>query len=648
MERQKFRITIFIIDIIILVISFLCMVATKPGSFKGYVPTHLTFFIALIATWLIVSVLNGKMDRRRIVNFKSLYSRVLGSNLISISVTTLTFYIFRDYDYSRTVVLGTAIGATLLELIIGTAYIIHKKPVFQDFIVTYNFRIITFIADIIILIISFIIMVSTKPGSFKGYVPTHLSFFIALIAIWFVVSFLNGKMHRGKIVNFITLFSRVLSSNLISISITTLFFYVTRDYAYSRAVVFGTAIIATLFELIIGSIYIAYKKAVVQDWEEYEKYKALKKRSEYELVGEVNGKEKNGKAGEEVNPGIVNAIEKECGTGMAQAVIQMAGNKLPENTAVLSTTTIFNISSLPLEKYGYIINLHRINDIIKLDDFLEGVNSKLEYKGFFFCCVETKDQRKARLLKKIPPVINYIFYFFDFIVKRVLPKLKITNGLYFFLTSGKNAVISRAEALGRLSRAGFRIKQESFIGDLLCIEARKCGDPVPRPENPYGPIIALKRVGRNGEPFKVYKMRTMHPYSEYIQDYVYKLYDLQEGGKFKNDFRITTWGAICRKIWLDELPMFINYFKGEMKLVGIRPLSEQYFSLYKEEVRLRRIKYKPGLIPPFYADMPADLGEIQSSELKYLDAYDKHPFLTDFRYFWKSVKNILLRKARSN
>jgi len=94
--------------------------------------------------------------------------------------------------------------------------------------------------------------------------------------------------------------------------------------------------------------------------------------------------------------------------------------------------------------------------------------------------------------------------------------------------------------------------------------------------------------------------------------------------------------------------MLMNYFRGDMKFVGVRPLSQHYFDLYRKEVRERRIKYKPGLIPPFYADMPADLEAIQASELKYLDLYDKHPFYTDFRYFWKSMWNIFFRKARSN
>jgi lipopolysaccharide/colanic/teichoic acid biosynthesis glycosyltransferase len=511
-----------------------------------------------------------------------------------------------------------------------------------------KFKTITLLADIVILTISFLLMVWTKPASLRLYLPTHAPFFLGLALIWIIVSLVNGKMHRGKIINFSTLFTRVLSSNVIAVSITALVMYSIRDSSYSRTIVLGTAAVTTILELVFGSIYMAYKKAVLQDYEEYEKYKKYKKPSEYDLVKETNGKGVHSSEPTIVNTRILNAIEKESGTEMAQAILKMGGNKLTDQTAVLSTTSSFNIVGLVHESYEYIINLHKINDIKKLDEFLDTVNSKLKHDGYFFCCVETKDQRKKRLLKKYPPLLNYIYYSLDFIVKRILPKLKWTRGLYFFLTRGDNAVITRAEALGRLSRAGLRIRQESFIGNQLCIEAIKTSDPFSLKGNMYSPLIALPRVGKDGKIIKVYKLRTMHPYSEYIQDYVYRQHDLQDGGKFKNDFRITSWGAVCRKFWLDELPTIINFLKGDMKLVGIRPLSKQYFELYNTDVQKRRIKYKPGLIPPFYVDMPDDLEQIQASEIKYLDAYDKHPFFTDFRYFWKSWGNILFRKARSN
>jgi len=513
-----------------------------------------------------------------------------------------------------------------------------------------KFRILTLAADIVILTIAFLVMVWIKPASLRSYLPSHAPFFAGLAMIWILVSLLNGKLHRGKVVNYSTLFNKVLTSNIIAISITALLMYTIREYFYSRTIVLGTALLATFLEFMFGAVYIAYKKAAVQDYEEYDKYKSYTKPSEYDLVAGVNGNG-NGKQNmepAEVNPRIAMAIENECGKEMTEAIINMTGHKLTDHTAVLSTTTVFNITSLIYDNYDYIINLHKINDIKKLDEFLDAVNLKLDQKGYFFCCVETKDQRKKRILKKFPPVLNYIYYSLDFVIKRVLPKLKFTRGLYFILTRGENAVISRAEALGRLSRAGFRIKQESFLGNLLCIEARKVCEPLPKNENTYGPLIALPRVGKNGRMIKVYKLRTMHPYSEYIQDYVYKLHDLQDGGKFKHDFRITSWGSVCRKIWLDELPMMINFFRGDMKLFGIRPLSRHYFELYREDVRERRIKYKPGLVPPFYADMPADLEAIQASELRYLDLYDKHPVYTDIRYFFKSAWNIAFRKARSN
>ena len=140
----------------------------------------------------------------------------------------------------------------------------------------------------------------------------------------------------------------------------------------------------------------------------------------------------------------------------------------------------------------------------------------------------------------------------------------------------------------------------------------------------------------------------MHPYSEYLQDFIYEKFNLQDGGKFKNDFRITYWGRFLRKLWIDELPMFYNLLKGDLKLVGPRPLSLHYFNLYNEELRKRRLKCKPGLIPPYYADKPKTLDEIMKSELKYLQSYEKKPKITDIKYFFQCFYNILFKGARSS
>jgi lipopolysaccharide/colanic/teichoic acid biosynthesis glycosyltransferase len=232
-------------------------------------------------------------------------------------------------------------------------------------------------------------------------------------------------------------------------------------------------------------------------------------------------------------------------------------------------------------------------------------------------------------------------------IKRVFPKFTLTKKLYFILTRGENRVLSKAEALGRLYSCGFEILDERIINKCLYFVAIKVKEPL-FPKNPsYGPIIALERIGKGGKAIKVYKMRTMHPFAEYLQDYVYEKAGLQEGGKFKDDFRVTTLGRILRSFWLDELPMLINLLKGDLKLFGVRPLSKQYFRLYTHELQRLRVLTKPGLIPPFYVDYPRTLDEIMSSELKYLRAYMKHPIKTDWLYFWKAAFNIIFRRYRS-
>ncbi|MBE0674786.1 MAG: sugar transferase [Bacteroidales bacterium] len=511
-----------------------------------------------------------------------------------------------------------------------------------------GFRIFSVLVDIIILTLSFLYMVYLKPASLRYYLPSHAPFFAVLALLWLIISLINGKMNRGKIINLKSLFLRVITSNIVSLGLATLIMYSIREFFYSRMVVFGTVALATAFELIAGTIFLAVRKAIVQEGEIIPRAGREPMPSEMEMVGEIGDSVINKTAWKEIDQKLVNAICREAGEEMSCGIISMAGTKMGDNPVLLSTGTLFNIESLPRNDNAYIFNLRRMNRIGHLDEFLNAINGKLVKGGYYLSCIETKNQRKKRLLKKYPILINYIIYFFDFIIHRVLAKLRITRGIYLKMSGGNLRVISRAEALGRLCRAGFRITQESFIGNLLCIEAQKVSEPEDIINPNYGVLIALNRIGRDGKLFKVYKLRTMHPYSEFLQEYVYNLHDLREGGKFHNDFRITTWGAFCRKVWLDELPMLINLFSGDMKIVGVRPLSRQYFELYDKEMQERRGKYKPGLLPPFYADMPANLEEIQASEKRYLDRYDRHPLWTDISYFFKSVWNILFRHARSN
>jgi len=294
-----------------------------------------------------------------------------------------------------------------------------------------------------------------------------------------------------------------------------------------------------------------------------------------------------------------------------------------------------------------IINLERLNDIRYLNKFLEAVNSKLSIGGEFIGRFEEYNSRKTRLIKPHPKPFNYIIHSGDILLNRVMPRFPVAKAIYFNLTKGKGRVLSKAEVFGRLYSCGFEVVEEHLIEGETYFTARKVKDPAFDKHPSYGPLIKLRRVGKDGKLIKVYKLRTMHPFSEYLQDYIFQRNELQEGGKFKDDFRISKEGKIFRKFWIDELPMFINFFKGDMKLIGVRPLSQQYFNLYTKELQEKRTRTQPGLLPPFYADMPKTLDEIIASELKYLNAYEKAPFRTDVRYFWMAMRSIIYKGARS-
>jgi len=316
-------------------------------------------------------------------------------------------------------------------------------------------------------------------------------------------------------------------------------------------------------------------------------------------------------------------------------------------TEVLATSTVFNIAAINGKAIHSLVNLKRMNDIKNVNEFLAVVNRKLPYGGLYIGCVETIEQRRNRILNKYPLYVSYPYYLFDFILKRVFPKWGPTRKIYNLLTRGDNRAMSLTETLGRLRVCGFNIEAYAQAGRLTYFVVRKITRPFLTTDPNYGMIIRLRRVGRGGKLFNVYKFRTMHSYAEFIQDFLYTKYNLKNGDKIVDDFRITSWGRILRKLWLDEQPMWINWFRGDVKFIGLRPLSHQKLSLYPEEYRKRRVNYTPGLIPPFYADLPESLEELIASEEKYLDAYDRNPWLTDMRYFFLAMYNIFIKRARS-
>ena len=305
------------------------------------------------------------------------------------------------------------------------------------------------------------------------------------------------------------------------------------------------------------------------------------------------------------------------------------------------------MKSLP-DNIKYIVNTRKVNDFKHVNKFIKTINDKLMLDGIYIGSVETIGERKKRILQKFPYFISKPYYFLDFVFNRIFPKFTLTRKLYFVLKKVMNRSLSLTETLGRLIYNGFEIIHHEEINNrqyFICKKVRKVVN-IKKPS--YGFLCRLKRIGEDGKIITVYKLRTMHPYAEYLQSYVYKNNSTQINGKFNDDYRITSWGRLLRRFWIDELPMFINFVKGDLKLFGVRPLSQQYLSLYRDGLRQKRLNYKQGLVPPFYVDLPKSFDEIMDSEEKYLDAYEMNPLMTDMKCLVKVFYNIFFKHARSS
>ena len=347
------------------------------------------------------------------------------------------------------------------------------------------------------------------------------------------------------------------------------------------------------------------------------------------------------------NPGKADHIPVSSG---AKSITPYQENGKPVGKILHATLTHASnevSDQLPANSFESLICQSKINNTRFLNKHFEAINRALLPGGTYVGCVESYEQFRARLIRQYPAVLRHPYHLIHFVVKRLLPKLGITKRLYFRITKGKNRVISLPEVLGRLVSCGFEPLEYREIDGLTWYAARKVRDPHYDMDPSYGLIVRLRRIGRNRQPVTIYKLRTMHPYAEYLQDYVYRQNNLQEGGKFDNDMRVTQWGRVMRRFWLDEQPMWWNYLKGDIKLVGVRPLSRQYFNLYPEEMQEYRIRFKPGLIPPFYSDMPVTFEEIVESERRYLQAFERNPWRTDARYLVRALYNIIFKSARS-
>ena len=294
------------------------------------------------------------------------------------------------------------------------------------------------------------------------------------------------------------------------------------------------------------------------------------------------------------------------------------------------------------EKNFWVENLEYIKDVNALiGDHSIGFGTIISGK-----VVTLEDWKKKRKLRKLP-YIGIVFSMFEFLFLRFLPKIFFFRKLYAITRFNSSKYMSRAEVLGRFIYTGYEIVSFNQENGYQSFTIQRVSLGSNNKVN-TGFIISLERLGRNRRKIRVYKIRTMHSYSEYIHSYMIINHGFNSKGKILNDFRITIWGKLLRKFWIDELPQLFNLLKGDLKLVGVRPVGEAYFNELPKEIKEKRLLFKPGCIPPYVSlNMMSNIEEVVKADQIYMDDYSTNKFV-DFRYFLLAIYCIIVKRKRSS
>ena len=145
-----------------------------------------------------------------------------------------------------------------------------------------------------------------------------------------------------------------------------------------------------------------------------------------------------------------------------------------------------------------------------------------------------------------------------------------------------------------------------------------------------GALFFQERPGKDGKIFKVIKFKTMTDERD------------AEGNLLPDEVRLTKVGRFVRSTSIDELPQLINVLKGDMSLIGPRPLLVQYLPLYSKE-QMRRHEVRPGISG--WAQCHGR-NQISWTEKFKLDVWyvDHLSFMTDLQVIMITIKKVLFRE----
>ena len=161
------------------------------------------------------------------------------------------------------------------------------------------------------------------------------------------------------------------------------------------------------------------------------------------------------------------------------------------------------------------------------------------------------------------------------------------------------------------------------------------------------PFYGHIRIGKNGRRITVYKFRSMRKDAGDLNKLLTpaQLEQYQKEFKIDNDPRITRVGSFLRKTSLDELPQLLNILKGDISIVGPRPIVERETKIYGDDIA-KFLSVKPGLTGYWQAyarnNATYSSGERQRMEMYYVD---NQSVWLDIKIVFKTVESVIKREG---
>lgn len=640
-------------DFLLLIISFFAIHLFKYGGIV-IADRHDEFFVLILVAWALFSLILKKFAAWRWANLWNVARTILLNATVMAGTASLIIVMSAATTMSRALVYGTfALHAGLELIAFGTYFSSFGKPAPQHRDASGLTRLDWFnaspslaMADALLLWAGFFAATWLKRSRFE-WTDNNCDILFLLFGVWMVTTIVLRKFEKANFHSAYNLLALSIKSTLCMTAGLALLIFGLRYFFLSRGQIFGALTIFSVLELPLFYLYHRYRTYMLAEKDlAFATAPSSSVPAQRSLNLPATTVEPCHDPVDEKIRHALHFLEPDLYGFIRRHVDLTAIDS--SRSAVMYTDKLLNLTIMAKGHHQLMVNLHKINDMRFLNQYFLLAHEKLEPQGYLVGKAHTLETHRSHFLKSFDhQYIGQILYGMDFVWNRICPKLPFVKKLYFALSGGRNRLLSRAEILGRLFYCGFRPLATEVISDRFYFIARKAMTPCQDPNPTYGPLVTLQRFGQIDKPLTVYKFRTMHPFSEYLQQYVYDQHQLEKGGKFKDDFRVTRWGALMRKLWIDELPMLYNWLRGDLQLVGVRPLSRQYLELYTPEHRALRKLVKPGLLPPFYADLPDTLEEIMASERRYIEAYLKQPIQTQLRYFFLCLYNILIKRKRS-